>query len=172
LNLLPRMYALATIHRAANTDDPNRLRQIVESFNQAPETVVFPAHPRTRQALTQIGASFKNHVKLIEPVGYLDMMLLEENARLIATDSGGVQREAYFLGIRCLTLRDETEWSETVEAGWNKLVGVAPDNVARAWSDFSLPTGHPPIFGNGDASLRITEILEQRAISFGRASSK
>ena len=109
-------------------------------------------HPRTRKALAQIGAQFAAHVRLIEPVGYFDMMMLEENARLIATDSGGVQREAYFLGIPCLTLRDETEWVETVEAGWNKLVGVEPEQVADAWFSFAPPAEHPPIFGDGTAA--------------------
>ena len=88
------------------------------------KTLYFPVHPRTRKALEVIGAQFKQNVRLIEPVGYFDMMLLEENARLIVTDSGGVQREAYFLGVPSLTLRDNTEWIETVEVGWNRLVGA------------------------------------------------
>jgi len=168
LDLKSGGYALVTIHRAANTDDPLRLGQIVQALNQVPETIVFPAHPRTRKAFAQIGAQFADHVRLVEPVGYLDMMMLEENARLIATDSGGVQREAYFLSVPCLTLRDETEWVETVQVGWNKLIGVEPEQVMDAWFNFAPPTEHPPIFGNGAAAERIAQILEADDVVFGR----
>ena len=161
-------YALMTIHRAANTDEPARLRQIVDALNRVEETVVFPAHPRTRKALDQIQARFEPHVKLIEPVGYFDILILEENARLIATDSGGVQREAYFLGIPCLTLREETEWVETVQAGWNRLVGVEPERVLEAWFHFAPPAERPPIFGNGTAAQRIADILTGEPVQFGR----
>ncbi len=160
LGLTPGRYALATIHRAANTDDPVRLGQIVEIFNSAAETVVFPAHPRTRAALNRLGATFKPHVKLIDPVGYFDIIALESKARLIATDSGGVQREAYFLGIPCLTLRDETEWVETVEVGWNKLVGTNPAEVLAVWFNFAPPAQRPPIFGDGSTGQQIVQILE------------
>jgi UDP-N-acetylglucosamine 2-epimerase len=112
-------------------------------------------------------AVFAPHVRPIEPVSYFDMMMLEENARLIATDSGGVQREAYFLGVPCLTLRDETEWVETVEAGWNKLVGVDPDQVVEAWSSFSPPAERPSIFGDGTAAQGIADILNSDAVPFG-----
>jgi UDP-GlcNAc3NAcA epimerase len=167
LDLEPGAYALVTVHRAGNTEDPVRLSQIVEALNTVPETIVFPAHPRTRGALARLGAQFSIHVKLIEPVSYFDMLMLEENARLIATDSGGVQREAYFLGIPCLTLRDETEWVETVEAGWNKLVGTEPDRVIDAWFGFAPPTERPSIFGDGTAARRITQILDSGAVTFG-----
>lgn len=170
LGLKPGSYTLATIHRAANTDDPLRLQQIVNIFNSVAETVVFPAHPRTRKALSQLGAHFKPHVKLIEPVGYFDIITLEDNARMIATDSGGVQREAYFLGKPCLTLRDETEWIETVTAGWNKLVGVDPDQVLAAWFSFVPPAEQPPIFGDGQTGRHIVQILEEFVISLGAPS--
>jgi UDP-N-acetylglucosamine 2-epimerase len=155
------------VHRAANTDDPTRIRQIAAALNQAPETVVFPAHPRTRKALRQAEVRFDSHVHLIDPVGYFDMIVLEENARLIATDSGGVQREAYFLGIPCLTLRDETEWTETVAVGWNLLVGAEPDQILDAWRTFQPPAQRPPIFGNGDAGRRIAQILAEQGARFG-----
>jgi UDP-N-acetylglucosamine 2-epimerase len=167
LDLTPGAYALVTVHRAANTDDAARLQQVVQVLNNVPETTVFPAHPRTRKALERLGAQFAAHVRLIEPVSYFDMMMLEENARLIATDSGGVQREAYFLGIPCLTLRDETEWTETVETGWNKLVGTEPERVLDAWFDFVPPAEHPPIFGDGTAARRIAQILESDVLAFG-----
>lgn len=167
LDLQPGKYALVTVHRAGNTDDPVRLKQIITALNSVAETVVFPAHPRTRKALIQLDACFAAHVKLIDPVGYFDMMVLEENARLIATDSGGVQREAYFMGIPCLTLRDETEWVETVEVGWNKLVGTEPERVIDAWFNFTPPAERPPIFGDGTAAQRIAQILESGILTFG-----
>lgn len=168
MGLTPGKYALVTIHRAANTDDPVRLGHIVETLNRIPETIIFPAHPRTRKALAQLGVKLAEQVRFIEPVGYFDMMLLEQNARLIATDSGGVQREAYFLGIPCLTLRDETEWTETVEVGWNKLVGADPFRMIDAWFSFSPPAERPPIFGDGTAGERIAEILNSGPVAFGR----
>jgi UDP-GlcNAc3NAcA epimerase len=159
LKLNPQKYCLVTIHRANNTDDLHRLSNIVKILNQSSETIVFPVHPRTVKSLSNVETTLEKHVKLIGPVGYLDMIQLEENARLIATDSGGVQREAYFLGIPCLTMRDETEWTETVEAGWNKLVGTDPEQVLYNWKNFTSPLDHPPIFGEGIASQRIAHIL-------------
>jgi UDP-GlcNAc3NAcA epimerase len=166
LELKPRAYALVTVHRAANTDDLERLEQIVEALNCVSETVVFPAHPRTRKALSRLGAEFAPHIRLTEPVGYFDMMMLEDNARLIATDSGGVQREAYFLGIPCLTLREETEWIETVEVGWNSLVGTDPRQIIGAWFSFAPPVEQPPIFGDGTAGERIARIIDSEPIAF------
>jgi UDP-GlcNAc3NAcA epimerase len=167
LDLKPGAYAVVTIHRASNTDDPIRLRQIVKALNRVQEIIVFPAHPRTQKALARINAHLEDHIRLIDPVGYFDMMILEENARLIATDSGGVQREAYFLGVPCLTLRDETEWIETVMVGWNKLVGTEPQRILDAWLDFKPPAKHPPIFGDGTAGQRIAHILDEGKIGFG-----
>ncbi len=167
LGVKPGGYALVTVHRAANTDDPVRLRNLAAAFNRAPETVIFPAHPRTRKALDNLGVAFEPHVRVIEPVGYFDMLTLEANARLIATDSGGVQREAYFLGKPCLTLRDETEWTETVGAGWNTLTGNDPERIAHLWRTFTPPVEQPPIFGDGTAGQRIAHLLEQCPVAFG-----
>lgn len=169
LGLRPGGYALVTIHRAANTDDPARLANLVAALNQAPEPVVFPVHPRTRAALNRQGARFGAQVTLIEPVGYWDMLALEAGARLIATDSGGVQREAYFLGKPCLTLRDETEWAETVAAGWNVLAGNEPAHIRQLWRDFRPPADRPPIFGDGTAARRIVCQLEAEPPCFGSA---
>ncbi len=116
-------------------------------------------HPRTRAALLREGLEFGGRVRTIAPAGYFDMMQLEENARLIATDSGGVQREAYFLSKPCLTLRDETEWTETVTAGWNRLVGVSPEEIAEEWFAFAPPAAHPPLFGDGTAAQLIAAHL-------------
>ncbi|MBC7227810.1 MAG: UDP-N-acetylglucosamine 2-epimerase (non-hydrolyzing) [Thermoflexales bacterium] len=167
LNLEPGKYGLVTVHRAGNTDDPARLRQIIAGLNRVAETVVFPVHPRTRKTIAQLNVCFADHVRPIEPVSYFDMIVLEENARIIATDSGGVQREAYFLGVPCLTLRDETEWVETVEAGWNLLVGTDPERIVEAWRTFFPPADRPPIFGDGTAARRIAEVLENGMVGFG-----
>lgn len=153
-------FGLVTVHRAANTDDPARLTNIVTALSQVDETVVFPVHPRTRGALEKLDVQFADNVRVIEPVGYYDMMMLEENARIIATDSGGVQREAYFMKKPCITLRDETEWTETVHVGWNKLVGVDVDAILHEWKTFSPPAEQPPIFGDGKAGEKIAQQLD------------
>ncbi len=165
LQIRPRKYALVTIHRAANTDEPERLRQILSALNAVPETVILPLHPRTQKTLSSINMAIDGHVQIIEPVGYFDMLVLEENARLIATDSGGVQREAYYLGIPCLTLRDETEWMATLEAGWNKLVGADKNLILDSWFGFTPPADHPPIYGDGTAAQRIARILDETLLS-------
>jgi UDP-N-acetylglucosamine 2-epimerase len=159
LDLQPGGYSLVTVHRAGNTEDVSRLGQIARALEKADERIVFPVHPRTARALADMNFKFGRHVNVIEPVGYLEMILLEEQARMIATDSGGVQREAYFLGVPCLTLRDETEWIETVEAGWNKVVGADPGRILSAWGSFVPPVERPAIFGDGMASERIGGIL-------------
>lgn len=161
LELAPEGYGLVTVHRAGNTDDPARLASIVRALSQVGETVVFPVHPRTRGALQKLDVRFGENVRVIEPVGYYDMMMLEENARIIATDSGGVQREAYFMKKPCLTLRDETEWTEIVKVGWNKLVGVDMECILNEWKTFTPPTEQPPIFGDGTAGEQIADILTE-----------
>jgi UDP-N-acetylglucosamine 2-epimerase len=164
LRLRSRGYALVTVHRAENIDDPARLRKIVQTLNLANEPVVFPVHPRTSRCLRDLGSTFRRHVRLIEPLGFLDMLSLEGNARLIATDSGGVQREAYFLGVPCLTFREKTEWSETVEAGWNRMVGIEPDRALEAWHEFQPPASRPALYGDGRASHRIAAFLRGEPI--------
>ena len=123
------------------------------------EVIVFPAHPRTSQAIEQLGYPLRLHIKLIEPVSYLDMLVLEKNARLILTDSGGVQKEAYFFGVPCVTLREETEWVETAEAGWNVLVGADEGRIVEAVRGFQPTVRRPEIFGNGRASETIAKLL-------------
>jgi UDP-GlcNAc3NAcA epimerase len=161
LGLKLKTYTLVTIHRSATTDDPDRLEDVVKALNQVEETIVFPIHPRTKGALAGIHTKLGQHILAIEPVGYFDMMMLEENARMIATDSGGVQREAYFMGVPCITLREDTEWIETVEAGWNKLVGTQTQSILQSWFNFNPTHEQPAIFGDGNASERILEILEK-----------
>jgi UDP-N-acetylglucosamine 2-epimerase len=156
-------YALATVHRPRNTDDADRLQSLMAALAEMQMPVVLPVHPRTRQRLADAGLDARlsqdRRPRLIEPVGYLDMLALENNASLILTDSGGVQKEAYFFAVPCLTLREETEWVETVEAGWNLLVGADRKAILDAASDFK-PVGAPPrLFGDGDAATKIVELL-------------
>ena len=162
LGLEPGSYALATVHRPGNTDDPVRLRSILAALAEIEMPVVFPMHPRTRQRMAKMGlspTSGARNPRFIDPVGYLDMLALEKNASLILTDSGGVQKEAYFFAVPCVTLREETEWVETVQAGWNRLVGADPVAIVQASRDFR-PAGSPPsVFGDGHAAERIAQVL-------------
>jgi len=160
LGLLPGSYLLVTVHRPSNTDEEQNLSSILDALRETGEEVIFPAHPRTRQALARLGYEVPSNVRLLEPVSYVNMLLLERNARLILTDSGGMQKEAYFFGVPCITLREETEWVETVEAGWNLLVGASKPRILQAARDFH-PQGHrPEIFGDGRASERIAHHLQ------------
>jgi len=163
----PGDYILCTVHRAANTDDPDRLRQIVTALNSLSQAVVFPVHPRARRALDALDLHFESHVRTLPAVGYLDMLALEQSADAIVTDSGGVTREAYFLGVRCITLREETEHIGTVQAGWNVLTGATPERVLEAVRDFRPATARPPLFGDGHAASAIVEILEHSAREVG-----
>jgi UDP-N-acetylglucosamine 2-epimerase len=165
LGIEPQEYSLATIHRPANTDRPERLSQLFNAFNSVTEPIILPLHPRTRKALSEYNIQTEDHVQVIDPVGYCDMLVLEACARLIATDSGGVKREAYYLKVPCLTLRDESEWIATVETGWNILTGADEKLITANWFDFIPPEEHPPIYGNGAASHRIADLLND---SFGR----
>jgi UDP-N-acetylglucosamine 2-epimerase len=156
LGLEPHGFALVTVHRAENTDDPDRLRSIMRGLEQSEQQVVLPLHPRTRARLLD---EVSPRIRLIEPVGYLDMLALEDSATLIVTDSGGVQKEAYFLGKPCITIRDTTEWTETVEAGWNLLVGADAARIAEAMRTFRPAADRPHVFGDGHASVKIGELL-------------
>jgi UDP-GlcNAc3NAcA epimerase len=159
LGLSKQSYLLATVHRSENTDDRTRLSQILNAFNSLDEVVVFPVHPRTRKIITDTNCQIEGHVRLIEPVGYLDMVTLTSAARLILTDSGGLQKEAYWLGVPCLTMRNETEWVETVEAGWNMLVGSDSEQIGQAVR-FFRPNGlHPALYGDGFASSKCVDLL-------------
>ena len=158
-----REYLLATIHRPYNTDNPDNLRAILIALAELHEPVIFPVHPRTRNRIDAPGTAELiqgSRVRLIEPVGYLDMLALQQNARMILTDSGGVQKEAYMLGIPCITLRPETEWVETLENGWNVLAGADRARIiALATASVPADRPHPPLFGDGYAARRIVELL-------------
>jgi UDP-GlcNAc3NAcA epimerase len=161
-DLSPRNYALATVHRAANTDDASRLASVLRALGMLTEPVVFPMHPRTRKAILDAGLATSANVRLVDPLGYRDMLLLESNARCILTDSGGVQKEAFLFGVPCVTLRDETEWPETVDCGWNVLAGCDVDRIVAA-ANRTMPQGErPALFGDGHAAEKILEVLEKR----------
>jgi UDP-GlcNAc3NAcA epimerase len=157
--LAPRGYLLATIHRPYNTDDPVVLRRVIEALDAIGEPVVFPVHPRTRARLADLRDLRLERVRLVDPVGYLDMLRLLGDCRLVLTDSGGVQKEAYFLGVPCVTLRPETEWVETVEAGWNVLVGDDPARIVAAARTFAPRGERPACFGDGRAAAAIVAAL-------------
>ncbi|MCX5801652.1 MAG: UDP-N-acetylglucosamine 2-epimerase (non-hydrolyzing) [Candidatus Eisenbacteria bacterium] len=163
LGLEPGEYIVATVHRAANTDVFENLSRIVEILMAAPRKVVFPVHPRTREALRRADLEKKlaesRNVLSVSPLGYLDMLFLQKNADAVLTDSGGMQKEAYLLGVRCITLREETEWVETVEDGWNKLVGSDVGDALEALRGFMPASRRSDRFGKGDASVKIASIL-------------
>jgi UDP-N-acetylglucosamine 2-epimerase len=167
LGLGPQSYLLATVHRPYNTDAPDNLRSIFAAlgdiYRQSRQPVVLPLHPRTRRQLDAWGLQPPAGVRLLDPVGYLDMLALEQAAALILTDSGGVQKEAYTFAVPCITLRPETEWVETVQAGWNVVVGADRDAIVQAATQHRWPDGPPPpLFGDGHAAERIVAVLEQR----------
>jgi UDP-GlcNAc3NAcA epimerase len=154
-------YYLATVHRPQNTDESGNLAAILGAFAAIEETVVFPAHPRTRAALERHELKTPTNVLLIDAVGYLDMLVLEKHARVILTDSGGVQKEAYFFAVPCVTLREETEWIETVKNGWNVLAGAGYERIVKAVRT-ATPSGEPArVFGDGTAGQKIAQILDQ-----------
>jgi UDP-GlcNAc3NAcA epimerase len=161
LGIFPQNYVLATIHRAENTDDPKRLAAIVRALETVTMTlpVVLPLHPRTQARMKAIGLAF-DKVRIVPPVGYLDMVALESQASLIATDSGGVQKEAFFYRVPCVTLRDETEWIELVELGWNRLASPAAGDLAGT---ILAALGSKGIdaqpYGDGKAAQAIARIL-------------
>lgn len=160
LDLKKGSYALATVHRAANTDDPGRIASLMAGLSSLPTRVIFPVHPRTRKTIAEAGLAAGSNVMMIEPVSHFDVLVLEDNANCILTDSGGMQKEAFLLGVRCLTLREETEWVETVEAGWNMLVGVDVTAMQAAFEQWHPAGERPALYGTGHAAGEITDILK------------
>jgi UDP-GlcNAc3NAcA epimerase len=161
LNLTYKSYALATVHRPENTDNPNKLRNILRAFQKITEAglpVIFPLHPRTANIMKKQDVAF-NGVRLLEAVPYLDMLIFEKNARVILTDSGGVQKEAYWFNVPCITLREETEWVETIEKGCNALVGSDPRQIVKAVEDAKAPSIPKDAYGDGHAAEHIVSLL-------------
>ena len=173
LGVLPAGYALVTIHRAENTDDSGRLGNLLRVLRRLDKPVVFPMHPRLRDRIAKQESGALRQLlegaqalRIIAPVSYLDMLLLETNARMILTDSGGVQKEAYFVGVPCLTLRDETEWIETLQNHWNRIAGTSPKKILplaqSLWArNGSTPKGAPNLkqFGGGRAADRTVRAI-------------
>ncbi|NPE28452.1 UDP-N-acetylglucosamine 2-epimerase (non-hydrolyzing) [Methanococcoides sp. SA1] len=162
LDLKTNDYFVATIHRSSNTDNKENLKNIVDAFFEINETIVFPLHPRTEKSLKKYGLydKLKSSVKLIEPLGFLDFIKLMSHAKMILTDSGGIQKEAYILKVPCVTLRENTEWVETVEDGWNVLVGSNKDKIVEIVNEFKPSfERYRNRFGNGDASKNIVSVI-------------
>ncbi|MCY1238646.1 UDP-2,3-diacetamido-2,3-dideoxy-D-glucuronate 2-epimerase [compost metagenome] len=156
-------FVLCTVHRAENTDDPARMRGILRGLEKAGMPVILPLHPRTRGKMEKIGLVLPANVHGVEPVGYLEMIWLEAHCKLVATDSGGVQKEAYFNRKYCVTLREETEWVELVDAGLNKVVGSNSEKIAEALQSNQLFSSPKNFYGDGKAAEKIVA-------SFFRAS--
>jgi UDP-N-acetylglucosamine 2-epimerase (non-hydrolysing)/UDP-GlcNAc3NAcA epimerase len=161
LGLSPGDYYLATVHRPVNTDSHLNLMNIFNALGSLDLEVILPLHPRTRKALKSFEIEVAEKVHLIDPVGYLDMLSLEKNARGIITDSGGMQKEAYFFGVPCITLREETEWVETVDTGWNRLTGADPDKIISAAKSSKTMDDRPNLFGDGKAAGKIVDLIKK-----------
>ncbi len=162
---IPERFVLCTVHRAENTDDPQRLSGIFKALERISQElpVVLPLHPRTRNKLAGIGYDFANSkIRFIEPVGYLEMVWLLKQCELVMTDSGGLQKEAYFFGKYCVTMRDETEWVELVENGFNQLAGSDTDRILECVTELRQKEQcgfESRLYGNGDAGKQIVEFL-------------
>jgi UDP-N-acetylglucosamine 2-epimerase len=154
----PGQYVLATLHREANVVAP-RLERLLEGLSRLDEPVIFPAHPRTRAEIERQALSRGQSLRLIPPLGYLDFAALASQARVIVTDSGGVQKEAYWYGVPCVTARATTEWVDTVELGANVLVDDDPDRLVEAVDNAAIPADLPPLYGDGHASVKVAQAL-------------
>lgn len=159
LGLSGKDFILTTIHRAENTNDRTKLTNIISALNQCGVNVILPLHPRTRKFIDEYGIKAEDNIIITDPVGYIDMIQLEMNARKIVTDSGGVQKEAFFLNKPCITMREETEWVETVQNGWNVLVGSDKEKIIDAILNFVPVEKQRDLFGDGNASIVIAETL-------------
>jgi UDP-N-acetylglucosamine 2-epimerase len=165
LSLKPKEYLFATIHRQENTDKKENLENILKAFGRIDQTIVWPIHPRTKKYLKEYNlvkmvGQIKN-LKIIEPISYSDTVELEKNAKMILTDSGGIQKEAYVAEVPCITLRSETEWTETVESGWNQLAGADIDKIVNLVQNFPEPKNHPNFMGDGEAYIKIAAEIKQ-----------
>jgi UDP-GlcNAc3NAcA epimerase len=161
LKLSDEEFLLCTIHRAENTDNIERLGSIISALNDSGKKCILPLHPRTKSYIKNYGFKFSDKIEVIDPLGYLDMIQLEMHCKKIITDSGGVQKEAFFMEKPCITLRDETEWVETVDNGWNTIVGTNKEKTIEAILNFSPNKTQDNIFGDGNASGKILNIINK-----------
>lgn len=159
LNLKENQYILATIHRAENTNDISRLKNIIEALNESDVKIILPMHPRTKKYIENYGLCIGENISVIDPIGYLDMINLEMHAQKIVTDSGGVQKEAFFMNKPCITMRDQTEWVETVENGWNVIVGTDKNKIVYNIKNYHPQKKQENIFGDGNAAEKILSVL-------------
>lgn len=161
-------YVLGTIHRADNTDNKERLEAILQAFASITKTVYLPLHPRTNAKIKSFGLESilesAENIRIVEPISYLEMLLLEKNAQAIVTDSGGVQKEAYFAKVPCITLRDQTEWVETIETGWNQLVNPLKENLADKLANLDKGQAIDDLYGDGKAANKIVSILKKELL--------
>lgn len=160
LSLTKEEYLLVTIHRAENVDTIERLKEIIEALNECGKKVIFPIHPRTKQKIKKAELRFNKNVIVTEPVGYLDMINLEKNASLIITDSGGVQKEAYYHKTPCLTLRTETEWTELIETGWNRLCEIEKKTILAQITAATTKGSNTKLYGDGTTAKKILTKLK------------
>jgi len=167
LELEEKSYFVVTVHRPANTDKRENMESIIEALGDAGKPVIFPLHPRTRKYLQSYGMldQLPANILITEPLGYLDMLRLMDGAEKILTDSGGIQKEAYLLGVPCITIRENTEWVETVEGGWNVLVGADRGNILGAVREFEPAGTQREVFGTVGASGRIGRVFNDKGIS-------
>ena len=164
LSLKSKGYMVATVHRAGNTDDKKNMSAIIDAFVESKEKIIFPVHPRTEKYIHLYGLDKKlkkTNVIATKPTGYIDMLVLEKNARKILTDSGGMQKESYFFKVPCITLRNTTEWVETVSDGWNILTGADKSKILNAIKNFSPKGKQHEDYGNGNASKSIARIIDK-----------
>ena len=163
LKIQKNEYFLSTIHRAENTDIKERLAVILEIFSSLEKNIILPLHPRTKNKIKDYGFNFPQNVTVADPLGYLDMLQLMQNAGAILTDSGGIQKEAYYLNVPCITLRDESEWVETVEVGWNIIVGADKEKFNQAFQNLNKvrERDHPFLYGDGKTAEKIVEVLKE-----------
>ena len=168
VGLYPGYYLLVVMRSTASAQEPHYLRSVVKALNTIREPIVFPMPAQLQAAFDKLDLSLAPHVLAIDPLGYLDMLSLEAHARAIITDVDSVQREAYHLTVPCITLCDDTEVRETIDAGWNRLVGGKTDRIVDAVRDFLPPMEHPPLFGDGHAADQIAEVLSAQPIVFGQ----
>jgi UDP-GlcNAc3NAcA epimerase len=162
LMLSPNDYVLGTLHRASNTDSIENLVSIFKGLSSSDHKVVIPLHPRTRKVVDSNQISVGDNVRFVDPVGYLDMLQLVMNSTGVITDSGGLQKEAYYMGVRCLTMRENTEWVETLDNGWNELVGTDATKITSGLDRFShvLNADRPVLYGDGYSAEKMVKVIE------------
>ena len=170
LDLWSHQYALATIHRAENTDSVSRLDSIVAALGVLDVPVLFPVHPRTQLVLESRSTRLPRNVQVCDPLGYLDLVAVLSEAAFVLTDSGGLQKEAYWMQVPCITLRDTTEWEETVSSGWNQLVGTSTSRIVDAARRVARPLRHEAVYGAPGASRRVVSAIEQLDVSRAQAA--